>query len=91
MQFFLRQFRKMSSSEVVAARTQSLEDRIRAKWLKPASKLPIAADLPRLLKHIEIKSADGDALLSKPEDTSPLSTIVNFLDRTFQLHPPKEK
>ncbi len=52
---------------MASKRQFTLDDRVRKKWEKPAEKLPVAIDLPRLLKHIEIKTVDGETLIAKTE------------------------
>lgn len=57
--------KNLSEAHVVEKRKLTLEDRVRRKWSKPADKLPIAIDIPRLLRRIELITSDGDVIVSK--------------------------
>lgn len=58
---------KITDHELIQRRQITLEERVKRKWSKPADKLPIGIDLPRLIRHIDIRTPDGDVVLPRAD------------------------
>jgi hypothetical protein len=88
--------RKLDRAYLLNAKNRSLEEAVRSKWEKPADKLPIYYDFPRLIKRIllqcsdttlialdiEIVNPEGEKIVAKPDKNPGLTkkTVRNLLE-----------